>query len=333
MNRWTTAGEIIQTSLGAFFCIAVFLYPIIVTYWMLVNFERFANPLFEKKYGALYESCVHDSKSVILYRFVYLMRRMSICLICMFSDQFILQIIVFFTQQVIAISVMGLNFFSTREKHYREVLNEQVIMLVGYHVMCFSAFVPDIPTRGILGLSVAIIMSLHFIVSIGNLLFIGIRQILRDNKQRMLLKGHLKRMGKVRKKKLYNWESWEKKRAIAAAEVDEDEVERILQLNKSPMRSRTDRERSVFRISVDRFEGLNGEEPPRLQVVNSEQSFENSETSIMTGDDEQPSMVMNEADMLQGQKQRPTLKRGKSQNTLVRKKTVTIGEEFTTIND
>ena len=146
---------------------------------MIVNFERFANPLFEKKYGALYESCVHDSKSVILYRFIYLMRRMSLCLICMFSTTFIFQVLVFFIQQIIAISVMGLNFFSTTEKHVRELLNEIVIMLIGYHVITFSSYVPDIPTRGEIGFSSAIIMSTHFIVSIGNLLYLGLRAIFR----------------------------------------------------------------------------------------------------------------------------------------------------------
>ena len=74
---------------------------------------------------------------------------------------------------------MGLDFFITREKHYREMLNEICIMLVGYHVICFSAFVPDIPTRGYMGASVCFIMSVHFLGSIANLMFLAIREIMR----------------------------------------------------------------------------------------------------------------------------------------------------------
>ena len=147
---------------------------------------------------------------------------------------------------------MGLDFFSTKEKHYREMLNEIVIMLVGYHVICFSAFVPDIPTRGYMGASVCFIMSVHFLGSIFNLMFLAIREIMKQSKRKKLLKAHLKKVKKVNDKKLYNWVSWEEKRAQAAAQADEDEVERIME-SKSPLRTRTDRERSVFRISVDRM--------------------------------------------------------------------------------
>ena len=65
----------------------------------------------------------------------------------------------------------------------------------------------------------------------------------------------MKKVKKVNEKKLYNWNSWEEKRALAAAQADEDEVSRIME-SKSPLRTRTDRERSVFRISVDRIQGL-----------------------------------------------------------------------------
>ena len=74
------------------------------------------------------------------------------------------------------------------------------------------------------------------------------------------------------------------------------------------MRTRTERERSVFRISIDRLQLLNGDAPPKVTVVNTESSIATSDLSDMTGAGEQPSIVMNELDMLETPKQ-PTLKR------------------------
>ena len=144
-----------------------------------------------------------------------------------------------------------------------------------------------------------------------------------------MIKGHLKRLRKVQKKKLYNWESWEKYRAIASAQAEEAGATQIIDL-KSPMRTRTERERSVFRISIDRLPVLNGDEPPKVTVVNTDSSFESSDiSSIMTGAGEQPSIVMNELEMMEVPKQ-PNLKRGNTQGALSRRKTVTIDEDNNT---
>ena len=137
-NRWSTWGEIIQTFLGTAWFFLICFFPLIVIYWMWINFEKFGNEHFEEKYGALYESCYHDRREVILYRAVYLGRRMAIALICVFSDTFVYQLLVFFIQQNAVIIIFGLDIFSTREKWARELLNELMIMICGYHIMCFS---------------------------------------------------------------------------------------------------------------------------------------------------------------------------------------------------
>ena len=57
MERWGTAGEAIQTFLGTIFFVIIMIYPAVVITWMWIHFASFGGEEFERKYGALYESC------------------------------------------------------------------------------------------------------------------------------------------------------------------------------------------------------------------------------------------------------------------------------------
>ena len=105
--------------------------------------------------------------------------------------------------------MVGLDIFSTREKYIREMLNEITIMLIGYTVICFSSFVPDIETRTYIGLLVSIILPLHWFVSMGNLTFLSTRAIIKKKKREKILSAHKRNVKEVLGKKLYTWTTWE----------------------------------------------------------------------------------------------------------------------------
>ena len=71
---------------------------------------------------------------------------------------------------------------------------------------------PDIPTRGTIGLSIAVVMLGHFMVSIGNIIRIGIQMIIKSARRSTVLRDHQKKIAQRRKMKLYNWKTWQAKR-------------------------------------------------------------------------------------------------------------------------
>jgi len=48
-----------------------------------------------------------------------------------------------------------------------ELMNEFTVLIINYHFLCFTAFVPDVPTRIIVGYSIISITGYVLVVNIG----------------------------------------------------------------------------------------------------------------------------------------------------------------------
>ena len=123
--------------------------------------------------------------------------------------------------------------------------------------------------------------------------------------------------------KLYDWESWQKKRDPTAVDSNTIGLGSHGTMVRQMKTKRSRHRRGVVRISRSKLSHLGGD---RLAVGEDPQSSDSELVeSVITGADEEPSVVMNEADMLSSPKRPPTLRRGRTD--LKRKKTVTINDE------
>ena len=68
--------------------------------------------------------------------------------------------------------------YESHKTKNRELLNEFVIVLAGYHVMCFTPFVPEIDSRMYIGYSFIILIVTHTVVSLGVLIYSMIKESL-----------------------------------------------------------------------------------------------------------------------------------------------------------
>ena len=93
---------------------------------------------------------------------------------------------------VIGVILIGYVEAFTPYKRNIEFLNECIIMMVLYSMICFSPFVPEPEARYILGFFCIVIVGLHLIVNLFLILFSNFKQIKLDlmiwRSRRLLLK-------------------------------------------------------------------------------------------------------------------------------------------------
>ena len=61
----------------------------------------------------------------------------------------------------------------------------------------------------------SVVMVAHFVVSVANLVRLGVGDCIRAQREKAILRAHHKQIAKRKKMKLYNWESWQKKRSVS----------------------------------------------------------------------------------------------------------------------
>lgn len=67
--------------------------------------------------------------------------------------------------------------FALKSKIHFEMFSECIVMMVMYHIICFTPFVPDLEVRFRLGYLVCALISSHLVVSLGILLKANLRDI------------------------------------------------------------------------------------------------------------------------------------------------------------
>jgi len=82
--------------------------------------------------------------------------------------------------------------FMLPSKTMYELFSEVVVMLVMYHLICFTPFVPDVDMRFRLGYSVCAIVSAHLAVSMAILLRVTYYDLKKKNIRRNHSKIHKK---------------------------------------------------------------------------------------------------------------------------------------------
>lgn len=119
--------------------------PIVLGIILLVNFKKMNDPSFQNKFGAVYENIDPNAgKLVILEPITFLVRRLALCAIVVYTDTMIYHFLVIIATCVWQVKlVITVKPYKTTFHHNMEILNEVLIMLVVYTFMLFSDFVTN----------------------------------------------------------------------------------------------------------------------------------------------------------------------------------------------
>ena len=183
MNNWFTYVFLIIYTLAP-----------LCTIWLLHSkFSHLEDRSFNNRFNTLYEELDTKKKwPIIIFKASFYMRRILLVVAILLAKHLCFQIVLLLVQVFLHIVVIGiLEPYKAPSKKNRELVNEFVIVLAVYHVMCFSPVVADIDTRIYIGYSFITLIVTHTVVSLGLIA----RQILKESlwqyKRNRVIKNHL----------------------------------------------------------------------------------------------------------------------------------------------
>ncbi len=124
---------------------------------------------FEHKFGAFYENVdLKAGKWIILEPVTFLVRRLVLAAVVVFTDKLIYQLITIIGTCVWQVKLVStVKPYKSNFHHRMEIFNEVVIMLTVYTFMIFSDFVEDVDTEFVVGYLAIGFVAIHLLVNFG----------------------------------------------------------------------------------------------------------------------------------------------------------------------
>jgi len=105
--QWKYAGPIIDTLLSLCGLAITLSFPVFVIIFMLQKFNELDDKKLKAAYGSLYEGLDKTNKWIIGFRVWFIVRRLLISIIVIYSKNLIIQIMLWYTQELLSIFILG----------------------------------------------------------------------------------------------------------------------------------------------------------------------------------------------------------------------------------
>jgi len=178
--------------------------PIFLTIYFRRNVKRFHLSTFKLRYKEVINDLSYRNNSSPYYFLLFCYRRLAANLIIVLlpsysSSQIMLNV---FLSQMVVFSLGFVNIYQEAYNNRLNYFNEAMVLLTGYHLFCFTDFVPKAATRYQVGQSLVCVIILTICVNlsgVARLVILSVRRLIRMHiKRREYRKrcAHLKRVEK-----------------------------------------------------------------------------------------------------------------------------------------
>ena len=142
---WGSTGVIIQNSFAILFGLGCVILPIWIIYKLTKKFDRLKSFKYRIMFGDFYEELdLERGKKVFLQPAFFLLRRVIFALMILFVNKFTWQFVMLIIQLIAAIVLLILlQPFAEQKKARAEMMNEALLLIMIYHVICFTPFAED----------------------------------------------------------------------------------------------------------------------------------------------------------------------------------------------
>ena len=163
-DTWTLINAILTVIIGPL----LILFPVIAASYMAINWNHLDT--MEVSYGELYHGFnIRGSKTMLIFWLSDFLRKQILILIAtMYTDSLWLQIQAVFYLSIIMIILGGtLNVRNSSYAKKMDIFNEVRLILIMYHMILFTMFVPELDMRENIGYSCSsiVVMGLLFNMS------------------------------------------------------------------------------------------------------------------------------------------------------------------------
>jgi len=209
--RWDTWGCWFNNIWLPFFVVALGVMPFLILY-MRYNFDKLLEPEWADRFDVTTsELDLREDRNVLLWPFFFMVRRMLYALLLVFLTGYpVFQIAGMVMMTVFMVIFMGhVRPFATKFQHYNELYNECTVMILTYHLICFSNLNTDADSAYIMGFSMVFFTLQNVLINLGMLIGFALRDVIRARRAKFLKikmesnrQRHRKRMKEARLKKL-----------------------------------------------------------------------------------------------------------------------------------
>lgn len=174
--KWDFVGDYVHNVIAIGFFVLICVFPMYSIWYVRNNFNSLQGKRMQARFGGWFEDLdLRKGHIVLIQPTFYVLRRIHLALTVVYLEQwFIWQSYMLFAQVIFSIIMVG------HIKPWREpmqwksqLFNEMVILVVYYHLMCFTPFFPDYDNQYTVGYSVIVIVSLHIFYSIAFMAYLS----------------------------------------------------------------------------------------------------------------------------------------------------------------
>jgi len=167
---WTSYGTIVQSSATLIFLAVLVGFPLLYGNYLLSKFDQLLHANVRERHGTFYDELnLRNGRMVLLQPVWFLVRRLLLAIIVVLLNTTVIWQISLMTFTVITqVIILGrVGPFGKKSKTSFEFFSEGILMLVMYHMICFTPFVPEVQVRFYLGYSVCAVVCFHLLISFG----------------------------------------------------------------------------------------------------------------------------------------------------------------------
>jgi len=167
---WVSYGEITQSVATIFFLVLFIAFPLVESLYLAYRFDDLDDEEMQARHGAFIAGLNLGRGRLVLIQPVWFhLRRLILAVAVVLLNkspywQFLLMMMTVLVQIILLGTLAP---FESRAQVRREFLNESVVMIVLYHLICFTEFVPDLTSRLCLGYSLIAFVVVWLLGSLG----------------------------------------------------------------------------------------------------------------------------------------------------------------------
>jgi hypothetical protein len=153
--------------------IFIICFPVCIAIFLLINWRRLPEKEFVGKWGAFYELLdLKAGKWVILEPVTYLVRRLFLCAVVLYTKKLVYQFLVIIATCMWQIFLLCIvKPYNDKSLYNMEIFNECVIMMVTYCFMLFSDIMYNAEMEFNIGYIACVLTAIHMMVCMGLMLY------------------------------------------------------------------------------------------------------------------------------------------------------------------
>lgn len=159
--------------------VAVIILPSLMIFVLTKPISTIQDELFRKKFGSLYEGMRVKTKLQVCANLFFMARRAAFVLVCFNIGTIpgVQLIVVNLINLVSCLYYGGVQPFETRFRRNLDFFNEYCILIITWHMMCFTDFILEMETQWLVGWSMIACISFNALVNIIIILAAGGKSI------------------------------------------------------------------------------------------------------------------------------------------------------------